>query len=251
QLHPLQYHFQPHVLYRYPKEDTNVAFPQHCPLFCFPNDVKFISSDTTPPAKCHSFIVTSESGSKMYGVAMVIYVKPNPDQQKQMEQWIEAWRSEHMDDSHLLMIQEIQTKMAMEKEQLLKLKSGQIHLDEEEMKEQMDLIHENIHLYEEMMSPLQPFTFTSENLYVGTAIGVLSQFPFYDFFKDWLCKLHNQMETEIQTGVISTIVERCAINLVSEIPMPPPGRLEIAVHLGASNFYVHRPPVNAISSIKN
>ena len=53
---------------------------------------------------------------------------------------------------------------------------------------------EKIHVLEELLTPLRNSVLVSvENIYTPTSIGVLSRYPWYDFLKDWLCLLQNDI----------------------------------------------------------
>ena len=41
------------------------------------------------------------------------------------------------------------------------------------------------------------------------------------------------------------------ISLLYELPVPPPGKLQVKVDIGLKSLYYFRPPVNQISIIKN
>lgn len=41
------------------------------------------------------------------------------------------------------------------------------------------------------------------------------------------------------------------MNLIHEIPLPPPGKLELSVNIGQLQLFVSRPAVNTISALQN
>jgi hypothetical protein len=87
---------------------------------------------------------------------------------------------------------------------------------------------------------------------------VLSHWPWYDLLKDWLCRMNQVLCAQVADREIITSIERsgtnyirCAINLVHEIPLPPPGKLEISIHIEGLTLFCSRPPVNTFSNLKN
>ena len=120
-----------------------------------------------------------------------------------------------------------------------------------EMLEEIHRLEEKVAIYEEMMSPLRHFMVSTENTIVPNAIGLISHFPWYDFFRDWLCKLQLLGSSQEENKNIFLPLERCVANLIYEVPLPPPGKLEISVHLDGSTFYCSRPPVNSLGQLKN
>ena len=85
-----------------------------------------------------------------------------------------------------------------------------------------------------------------QRLYVPKAIGVLSRFPFYAFFKDYLCQL-----VWSSTRQLTLPIERYIVNLVQEAPVPPRGKVEVEISLDLHKYYIARPALNEISILKN
>lgn len=51
--------------------------------------------------------------------------------------------------------------------------------------------------------------------------------------------------------LIIYIKNRYIVNLIHEIPLPPPGKLEVSISIGELKLYCSRPPVNAIPLLQN
>lgn len=170
-------------------------------------------------------------------------------------------------------IQHIQTQLAFHKERLLKLKMGLVSLPAEDMQMQMHVEEEKVILYEELLEPLkQSILVEIDNIYVPRSVGVISHWPWYNFLKDWLVEVIQMQRGNFNYSKSFAPIERykntttclsewslknmccafrCVINLVHEIPLPPPGKLEIVVKIGDIQLYCSRPPVNTISVLKN
>ncbi|KAJ3315495.1 hypothetical protein HDV04_003037 [Boothiomyces sp. JEL0838] len=224
EIHPLHYRYEPETIFRYPKEDygDNCKFPVYTPL-----------------------ITTEADGSKSYGVCVTTYVSPTKEQSKQLDDLITDWRNRNLVESDYEFAQHVQTQLAVQKERLLKLKMG----IEDSSRESAALAEENIGLLEELMSPLRHSVLAQlDNIYLPTCIGILSRWPWYDFLKDWLCiMLKNCRDGEFERFAF----ERCVINLLYEVPLPPPGKLEVGISIADYVLYIHRPPVNTIPLVKN
>jgi hypothetical protein len=55
--HPISNRYEPEIIYRFPQNEENDAFPTHTPLFCFPNEVCLVSKTVGNPAETfHSFV---------------------------------------------------------------------------------------------------------------------------------------------------------------------------------------------------
>jgi hypothetical protein len=107
---------------------------------------------------------------------------------------------------------------------------------------------EMINILEELIAPLrQNVLVNSDTIYVPSCIGVISKYPWYDLLKDWLVLLN----WAVQEAEFDFPLERYVINFMQEIPLPPPGKLEIAIQFSSYTLYCSRPPLNACPLIKN
>lgn len=65
---------QPSIIDRYPREEReDVSFPQGIALFCFPNGLTVSKVEKAP--SFHSFVHTSEEGSRILGCCLTFYEK--------------------------------------------------------------------------------------------------------------------------------------------------------------------------------
>ncbi|KAI8896627.1 AEX-3 domain-containing protein [Globomyces pollinis-pini] len=246
--HPLENSYEPDTIFRYPKEDydEHEKYPPFTPIFCFPNDIGFIAQENGKPIDTfHSFIVTESSGRKLYGVCITTHVPPTKNQSAQLEDMISKWRANNLVESDYEFAQHVQQQLAFEKEKLLKINSGM----EDSGGESVALVEEKIGVLEELIKPMKKSILVdTDNVFVPTCLGILSRFPFYDLLKDWLSHL---MGSIIEAEFERYPFERCVINLIHEIPLPPPGKLEIGISIHNHILYGSRPPINTIPILKN
>ena len=124
-------------------------------------------------------------------------------------------------------------------------------LDEDERSTLADY-QEKIHIYTSLLNPLKRTVLLRTNqVYIPKSYGILSRWPWYDFFREWICKFLQTVERQRRGLYIKHVPERLIRNIIFEIPTPPPGKLEVAVTIEDTLLYLHRPPVNAIPTIKN
>lgn len=83
-------------------------------------------------------------------------------------------------------------------------------------------------------------------MFLPKAIGLLSRHAFYDFFRDYLCQL-----VWSSTRGLSLPLERYIVNLTQEVPLPPRGKIEVAVTIDTMRLFCSRPPLNTSSLMKN
>ncbi|KAJ1550088.1 hypothetical protein HK096_008806, partial [Nowakowskiella sp. JEL0078] len=126
----------------------------------------------------------------------------------------------------------------------------------EEFQDLIDL-EEKVALYKDLLAPMRNTVFADpEKIFKPHSIGLLSRWPWYDVMKDWLCEILRLVRGEIddeleKAGKIHLPFERYIINLLHEVPLPPPGKLELCINIGRLNLYCSRPPVNTISTLQN
>ncbi|KAJ3299939.1 hypothetical protein HK104_005851 [Borealophlyctis nickersoniae] len=270
-MHPITYRYQPEVLCRYPTVDytDGTKFPAYLAMFCFPNDLQLVHDETgPPPEKYHSFIITEETGAKCYGVTVTIYEGLQSNLASQVENMIQEWREQSLEaltelspqaESDLEYIQHIRSQLALNQETLLRARLGlgdprQPDLDPAEVLLDAE---EKVSFFNDLLNPMKNTSLVDQdNVFVPRCIGVLSHWPWHDFLKDWLCEVVKVVRGDYEDagdrrfGVVAPL-ERYVQNLIHEIPLPPPGKLELSVRLGHLNLFCSRPPINQISALQN
>lgn len=262
--HPLHWSYEPETICRYPKEDySDCKFPEYLPMFCFPNALKMVYDDNGRPGeKFHSFIITEETGAKLYGVCVTVYEPLPQAQSKQLEALINIWKDLRFKSGDLEYIISLQAQLSKYQEILLHAKMGMVPEagtannfgtakleDRKALRNAEDMVKH----YSELLKPLSDLLVDSDNVYCPRNYGLLSHWPFYDFMKDWLLYVVKSTRGDVDMlgddGFIP--LERFVVNITQEIPLPPPGRLEICLKLKHFNLYCSRPPLNRIPLIKN
>ncbi len=170
------------------------------------------------------------------------------------------YHSPRQSQSELEYAQHVQSQLAHFREVLVRAKYRRTERESEAegdaVVDMMEDAQEKIHLYEHLLEPLRhSLLLDVECVYAPHVIGVLSRWPCYDLLKDWLCKIllltkgSGLDEGEELVPVLP--LERYLVHFIEEMPLIPPGKLELCIHLGGSNFYISRPPANSISVMKN
>ena len=104
-----------------------------------------------------------------------------------------------------------------------------------------------------------------DHVYVPHTVGIISHWPFYDLFADWLKELvkivkggYGSLANRGSGGVWGRVggltyapLERCLVNLLYEVPLPPPGRVELKLCIGQMQLFCSRPAVNTIQALQN
>ncbi|KAI8927250.1 AEX-3 domain-containing protein [Entophlyctis helioformis] len=217
-------------------------------MFCFPNDLTLVYNETsTPPDTFHTFISTDQAGVRSYGTCVTVYEKPKGELYRQLESAITKWGQANLSESDFEYFNHVNDQLVAHQAKLQKAR-----LDPSAEPFEISMYEEKVALYEELLAPLKVTVVVKpEHIYVPRSIGVTSHWPWYALLKDWLCELVRQMRNPSQRGLYYAPLERCVINLLHEIPLPPPGKLEISINIGNVQLHCARPPVNTISILKN
>ncbi|CAH1758796.1 14217_t:CDS:10 [Entrophospora sp. SA101] len=269
--HPLKQKFSPRLLAKYPQSDypDEDSFPSYIPMFCFPNDIMIKESEDCPPATFHGFVMTQEDGSKRYGVCLTTYYAPLPDHLiEELEVLHKKWCEANMAPSELEYIKHLLEKVKQERRRVetakatisLQRSSNTTMGDkndelDEILKEKADA-EDKLDLYLQLLEPIKLGVFDSTKLWLPKAIGIVSHFPWHDILKDWLCAVvmpmvdslkennHNRLKTRLP-------LERYIVNLVHEIPLPPPGKAQVAISVNDMTLFCSRPALNQKPILKD
>ncbi|ORY18915.1 DENN-domain-containing protein [Neocallimastix californiae] len=264
-IHPIENKYSSNILLRYPEKDCNnvkLADTNFINLFCFPNDISLKYSLKTPYSTYHSFINTNLQGEKSYGVCVIIYEKIRGNVKKSYERLLNKWIKENIDDNEKEYILHIHAELEKQQEELeqtkLKLKEILYKNDfvtkedltlHDELSKNMNEIGENIKLYEEILNTLGNKRFiSSDNVYQPRCIGVTSSWPWYTILKDWLSLVVRETIGGFGNKICIPL-ERYIVNILHEIPFPPPGKYEVSISTSEKTLYFSQPPKNEIPII--
>jgi len=266
-IHPIENKYSSNILLRYPEKDCNnvkLEDTNFINLFCFPNDISLKYSLKKPYSTYHSFINTNLQGEKSYGVCVIIYEKIRGNVKKSYEQLLNKWIKDNIDDNEKEYIIHIHTELEKQQDELeetkLKLKEILYKNDfvtkedltiHDELSKNLNEIGENIKLYEEILNSLGNKRFiTADNVYQPKCIGVTSSWPWYTILKDWLSLVVRETIGGFGNKICIPL-ERYIINILHEIPFPPPGKYEISISTSEKTLYFSQPPKNEIPLINN
>lgn len=70
---------------------------------------------------------------------------------------------------------------------------------------------------------------------------IISHYPLYSTFKLFLTELYR-----ISITPSSIPIERYISNFVLEVPLPPPGRVQVQYKIGVKTIFISRPPINEL-----
>ncbi|KAG2215168.1 hypothetical protein INT46_001444, partial [Mucor plumbeus] len=236
--------YTPTVLMRYPKINYSIDIP-------FPAYA--------------AMTMTDENGATVYGTCVVFYEKLTDKLKEPVNNAIKEWVKANMATSTVEYAQHLQGKIELEKLQLEKAKKDQaqmtLGLSKQEkdrhlleVEERIRTCHENIGLYKELLEPVKMGVCTADDVWVPKSIGLLGKLPWMDLFSDWIRILLDNIVGVggYRNNAKPTIdIETTVINLIEEVPLPPPGRFEIGLTINKRPLFFSRPPINQVPILKN
>lgn len=80
-------------------------------------------------------------------------------------------------------------------------------------------------------------------IYTPKCICVLSHYPFYSVFREWLTEIHKKVflfPSELS-------IESYIINFIMEIPLPPPRNIKIKFSIGDKQKFITRPTIDGFA----
>ncbi|KAI8370884.1 AEX-3 domain-containing protein [Choanephora cucurbitarum] len=262
----LELKYTPTVLMRYPKKDytASESFPAYTAMFCFPKDISLHAGEKPPSEYTHSFTMTDENGSTAYGTCIIFYEKLDKKLSEPVDKAIKEWAQNNMSSSSIEYAQHLAEKIDLEKSELEKVKTELAQLNvgisaesrrqqAMELEEQIRAHHESLDLYYELVEPVKMAILSSKDIWVPKAIGLLGRMAWIDLYGDWLKIL---LDNIVGVGGFRndkpTInIESAVINIIDEVPLPPPGRFEIGLTINQRPLFFSRPPVNTVPILKN
>ncbi|KAI8047466.1 hypothetical protein BDF21DRAFT_441699 [Thamnidium elegans] len=182
--------------------------------------------------------MTDENGATVYGSCVVFYEKLTDNLKESVNKAIQEWVKTNMSFS------------SIEYSQHLKADSAR---QASELEERIKTCQENIELYKELLEPVKMGVCTAEEVWVPKSIGLLGRMPWINLYGDWIRILLDNIVGVggHKNGKPTIDIESTVINLIEEVPLPPPGRFEIGLTINGRPLFFSRPPINEVPILKN
>ncbi|OZJ02123.1 hypothetical protein BZG36_04744, partial [Bifiguratus adelaidae] len=271
--HFLETKFIPSVLSRYPPADPaqeakgkKTPFPEYISMFCFPKEIQLIHQTRPPPSTYHSFAMTDEQGNKSYAVCVIAYEKASDLVNKTIVDANNHYIKTHMTQDQIEYASHLSERMTEELQLIASLKTIIRDIpDEMNILERQNALtgikesEEKLALYRELFKEVEWAAFDpsdpAHTIWVPKCLGVVSSMPWFDVLSDW-CRIavHETLGPENRRGDFiarKVLLESAVVNLIEEIPIPPPGKYEISMTVAQQTLYLSRPAINQVRSLKN
>ncbi|KAI2748270.1 hypothetical protein DTO013E5_4082 [Penicillium roqueforti] len=278
-MHPLKRRFEPVLLDRYPTRGMpdemklRGNFPDYVPMFAFPNDVNIVSSDQRPRSTWHGFAMTTDNGSRLHAICVLVWIPLNPNAAEELEKRCEEWRRDNMTDEERELAASLGERLASERAKLSRLlaqlptvQSGSE--SREQLEDDISAVEEKIGLMTDLLRPvrhgaaskIEGLTDGDTGFWIPRAYGILGrESTMTSFWKEWLKAVVVPMtESSVQhvpppsprMGVWQPL-ERYVMNLCTEAFCPISSKTQVEIAIRELRLFARKEAPNEIPGSRN
>ncbi|GLI81273.1 hypothetical protein PoHVEF18_009649 [Penicillium ochrochloron] len=278
-MHPLKRRFEPVLLDRYPtrgmademKQRGN--FPDYVPMFAFPNDVNIVASDQRPRSTWHGFAMTTDNGSKLHAICVIIWIPLNPKAADELEKRCEEWRKDNMTDEERELAASLGERLASERAKLSRLLAQLPNVpsgsdSREQLEDEISAVEEKIGLMTDLLRPvrhaasskIEGLTDGDTGFWIPRAYGILGrEANMTSFWKEWLKAIVVPMteggvqrvpSSSPRMGVWQPL-ERYVMNLCTEAFCPVSSKTQVELAIRELRLFARQEASNELPGSRN
>ncbi|RAH74621.1 dDENN domain protein [Aspergillus aculeatinus CBS 121060] len=278
-MHPLKRRFEPVLLDRYPTQGMSDElklrgnFPDYVPMFAFPNDINIVSSDQRPRSTWHGFVMTTDNGSRLHAICLIIWIPLNQKAADELEKRCEEWRKENMTDEERELAASLGERLASERAKLSRLlaqlptvPSGSE--SREQLEDEISAVEEKIGLMTDLLRPvrhgaaskIEGLTDGDTGFWIPRAYGILGREEnMTSFWKEWL----KAVVVPMTDGGIQRIppssprmgvwqpLERYVMNLCTEAFSPNSSKTQVELNVRELRLFARKEASNELPGSRN
>lgn len=278
-MHPLKRRFEPVLLDRHPTRDMaeegkkRGKFPDYVPMFAFPNDINVVSSDERPRSTWHGFAMTTENGSKLHAICVIIWIPLNPQAADELELRCEEWRKENMTDEERELAASLGERLAQERAKLSQLLAQLPNVpsgseSREQLEDEISAVEEKIGLMTDLLRPvrhaaaskIEGLTDGDTGFWIPRAYGILGrEATMTTFWKEWLKAIVVPMiENGVQRVPQSSPrmgtwqpLERYVMNICTEAFAPANSKTQVELAIRELRLFARKEASNELPGARN
>ncbi|KAJ5231503.1 uncharacterized protein N7469_006091 [Penicillium citrinum] len=248
-------------------------FPDYVPMFAFPNDINIVSSDQRPRSTWHGFAMTTENGSKLHAICVIIWIPLNSQASDELEQRCEEWRKDNMTDEERELAASLGERLAQERAKLSQLLAKLPNVpsgseSREQLEDEISAVEEKIGLMNDLLRPvrhgaaskIEGLTDGDTGFWIPRAYGILGrEANMTSFWKEWLKAIVVPMtEGGVQRippssprmGVWQPI-ERYVMNLCTEAFCPVSSKTQVELAIRELRLFARQEASNELPGSRN
>ncbi|KAL5363934.1 dDENN domain protein [Aspergillus floccosus] len=278
-MHPLKRRFEPVLLDRYPTRGMTEElkqrgnFPDYVPMFAFPNDINIVSSDQRPRSTWHGFAMTTDNGSRLHAICLIIWIPLNQRAAEELEKRCEEWRKDNMTDEERELAASLGERLASERAKLSRLlaqlptvPSGSDQ--REQLEDEISAVEEKIGLMTDLLRPvrhgaaskIEGLTDGDTGFWIPRAYGILGREEnMTSFWKEWLKAVVVPMTdggvqrippSSPRMGVWQPL-ERYVMNLCTEAFSPNTSKTQVELAVRELRLFARKEAANELPGSRN
>ncbi|KAJ5610260.1 hypothetical protein N7510_006979 [Penicillium lagena] len=278
-MHPLKRRFEPVLLDRYPNRSMSEELkqrgnlPDYVPMFAFPNDINIVSSDQRPRSTWHGFAMTTDNGSKLHAICVIIWIPLNPRAAEELEKRCEEWRKDNMTDEERELAASLGERLASERAKLSQLlaqlptvPSGSD--SREQLEDAISAVEEKIGLMTDLLRPvrhgaaskIEGLTDGDTGFWIPRAYGLLGrESTMTTFWKEWL----KAVIVPMTDGAVQRVpppsprmglwqpLERYVMNLCTEAFCPVSSKTQVELAVRELRLFARKEAPNELPGSRN
>ncbi|KAJ5655532.1 hypothetical protein N7507_007482 [Penicillium longicatenatum] len=278
-MHPLKRRFEPVLLDRYPTRNMSEElkqrgnFPDYVPMFAFPNDINIVSSDERPRSTWHGFAMTTDNGSKLHAICVIIWIPLNSQAADELEKRCEEWRKDNMTDEERELAASLGERLASERAKLSQLLAQLPNVpsgseSREQLEDEISAVEEKIGLMTDLLRPvrhgaaskIEGLTDGDTGFWIPRSYGILGrESTMTSFWKEWLKAIVVPMtENSVQRvppssprmGVWQPL-ERYVMNLCTEAFCPVSSKTQVELAIRELRLFARKEAPNELPGSRN
>ncbi|KAJ5133994.1 hypothetical protein N7526_005359 [Penicillium atrosanguineum] len=278
-MHPLKRRFEPVLLDRYPTRDMaddtkqRGRFPDYVPMFAFPNDINIVSSDERPRSTWHGFAMTTDNGSKLHAICVIIWIPLNILAADELEKRCEEWRRDNMTDEERELAASLGERLAQERAKLSQLLAQLPNVpsgseSREQLEDEISAVEEKIGLMTDLLRPvrhgaaskIEGLTDGDTGFWIPRAYGILGrEANMTTFWKEWL----KAIVVPMTEGGVKRIpqssprmgfwqpLERYVMNLCTEAFCPVSSKTQVELAIKDLRLFARQEASNELPGSRN
>ncbi|KAI3640457.1 hypothetical protein MIR68_001335 [Amoeboaphelidium protococcarum] len=248
--HPFNVSYQPQLQFFHQSGSSSSSsegkvaakrLPQFAWMFCFPEGGLQLV-DSAPLNKYHSFVMTDEIGAKQYAMCMTFYEPltqmPGSCCQNYQKQ-ADMWKKDHLSDTDLEYVNHVRTKLRQVEMQM-----------KEASQEDLMVLKEKLSILKGQYEPYIGMYIDVNQIFVPRCLGIVSRWPFFGLFKDWLRYVHTAITNHLVVGSRIAFESYC-LQLSHYVPLPPLGKTDVSFTMSDMRLMCSRPPANYLPAIRD
>lgn len=248
-------------------------FPDYIPMFAFPNDINIVSSDQRPRSTWHGFAMTTDNGSKLHAICILVWIPLSHRAAEELETCCEEWRRDNMTDEERELAASLGERLANERAKLSQLLAKLPTMpsgsdSREKLEDDISAVEEKITLMSDLLRPvrlgaaskIEGLTDGDTGFWIPRAYGILGREEcMTSFWKEWLKAVVVPMvdgsiqrvpPSSIRTGLWQPL-ERYVMNLCVEAFCPLPSKTQVELAVRELRLFARKEAANELPNSRN